>query len=91
MISKTETHRLAQRVAKRQSEMLQQAAREVAGRLPGPPRVLVTAGAGEFLAESVHQKWRGLSRVSLAEKLGPEISRAACAYAVAMLAAEIET
>ena len=91
MISTTETHRLAQRVAKRQSEMLQQAAREVAGRLPGPPHVLVTAGAGEFLAESVRQKWRGLSRVSLAEKLGSEISRAACAYAVAVLAAETET
>ncbi len=88
MISESETRRLAQRVAKRQGELLGHAAREVAGRLPEPPRVLITAGAGEFLAGTLLERWPGLLQVSLAHKLGPEVSRSAAAYALAVLAAD---
>jgi probable H4MPT-linked C1 transfer pathway protein len=46
----------------------------------------ITSGSGEFLL----RRWNlGNGRhVSLSERLGPEISEAACAHAVAMLAAE---
>ncbi len=88
LIHREETLRLAQRVAARQAELLQAAAREVAGKLPEPPRMLITAGSGEFLTAALLRP--GLAHVSLAEQFGPDISRAACAYAVAALAAESE-
>jgi probable H4MPT-linked C1 transfer pathway protein len=57
--------------------------------LPGPPDSVVLAGSGEFLARMVLQMARPAKQViSLADKLGSEISTAACAFAVAMLAAE---
>lgn len=53
-------------------------------------RVLLS-GEGEFLGRQVAaiaSCLRGASIVSLADRLGPQISRAACAYAVARLLAE---
>jgi len=67
------------------------AMREVAGRLPANPDTVVIAGSGEFLAREIvqHQDWLPPpALVSLAAQLGPELSRAACAYAVAVLRAE---
>jgi probable H4MPT-linked C1 transfer pathway protein len=63
----------------------------VAKRLPSPPRKGFLAGSGEFLAERVlhEQNAFALPAVeSLATRLGPAISQAACAYALAVLATE---
>jgi len=63
---------------------------QVAARLPMPISTLILAGAGEFLLPSVLDA-AGLgsaTRISLAETLGANLSIAACAYAVATLAAE---
>jgi (4-(4-[2-(gamma-L-glutamylamino)ethyl]phenoxymethyl)furan-2-yl)methanamine synthase len=62
--------------------------RVLAGVLPG--RVILS-GSGEALGRQVmaiHPTLAGLPVVSLAERLGPALSEAACAYAVAVLAAE---
>jgi (4-(4-[2-(gamma-L-glutamylamino)ethyl]phenoxymethyl)furan-2-yl)methanamine synthase len=54
-----------------------------------PPGVVISSGAGEFLAKSAAatslQRWR---TISLTERLGPVVSRCAPAYAVAVLAEE---
>ena len=54
------------------------------------PQTIVVAGAGEFLARLAYRSGPHLKArlVSLAEKIGPRVSQAACAYAVAVLAAE---
>jgi probable H4MPT-linked C1 transfer pathway protein len=82
---------LAERVNSRQMHILTMALTEVASHLPGPPRTVVLAGEGEVLgslAVSEQEKFPPCPVVSLGESLGPEISRAACAYALAVLAAE---
>jgi uncharacterized hydantoinase/oxoprolinase family protein len=59
----------------------------------GRPGTVVLAGAGEFLAEAALSRRLDLSSlrvVSLAQELGPALSQAACAHAVAVLAAEGE-
>jgi probable H4MPT-linked C1 transfer pathway protein len=81
---------LAVDAVERQVEILQAALRHVSATLPGPPRNVVLAGEGEFLARRV-VKEQGCTIVSLAERLGPEASTAACAYAVEILAGEEET
>jgi probable H4MPT-linked C1 transfer pathway protein len=71
--------------------LLDSAVGAVAGRLPGVPQTFVLAGSGEFLARQVLRQWRGYSParlVAVAELLGPEVSQAACAHAVAVLASE---
>jgi probable H4MPT-linked C1 transfer pathway protein len=90
-LSEAETMALASRVASRQIDQVRAAVGSVAARLPGPPRGIVVAGSGEFLAREALRGDTGLNGVpifSLAERLGPEISRAACAYALAVLASE---
>jgi probable H4MPT-linked C1 transfer pathway protein len=85
---------LARRVALHQADMLRAAARMVAARLPKRPEVLVTAGSGEFLADAVTDPelgWPDIRPLSLGEKLGPAVSHAAAAFAVAVLAAGHDT
>jgi probable H4MPT-linked C1 transfer pathway protein len=56
-----------------------------------PPRRVILSGSGEVLGRQViarHTALAGVPVVSLAERLGPSLSEAAGAYAVAMLAAE---
>jgi probable H4MPT-linked C1 transfer pathway protein len=82
---------LAERAQRGLTDALASGVDQVAGRLPGPLRTFVVAGSGEFLARSVLRRLRRESPyqiVSLAERLGPAVSDAACAYAVAALAAE---
>ena len=65
----------------------------IAGRLPAPPQTILFAGSGEFLIPRVLERQRAFPRcriVSLARALGPAVSDAACAHAVARLAAEEE-
>jgi probable H4MPT-linked C1 transfer pathway protein len=72
-------------------ELLAEAAAVVARRLQTKPRTVVLAGSGEFLGRGVLDRQTVFSHalvVSLSRRLGPEISKAACAYALAMLAKE---
>ncbi len=63
----------------------------VAQRLPALPETVIFAGEGEFLIRLALEKQERIPPcrvVSLGRELGPAISRAACAYTVAVLAAE---
>ncbi|HYT89715.1 MAG TPA: hydantoinase/oxoprolinase family protein [Gemmataceae bacterium] len=85
-----ETRKLAERALLKQVHLLTSALRQVSERLPGLQTVIL-AGSGEFLARTAlaEQEHFPLSKiVSLTEQLGPEISQAACAYALAVLASE---
>ena len=86
-----EVRKLALRACQRQAFHIQTAVESVAKRLPGPPRTVVLAGSGEFLARAVLSlmpTFAGAHVVSLSEQLGAQVSPAACAYALAVLAAE---
>jgi probable H4MPT-linked C1 transfer pathway protein len=91
-----ERKRLAEQVVLRQGKLIEAAVQRVLERLPAIPRTVIVAGEGEFLARPTAQGYGALRRgplfgcrlVSLLEWLGPEESRAACAWAVAVLAAE---
>jgi probable H4MPT-linked C1 transfer pathway protein len=82
---------LAVRAARRQVALVVHAVEAVAGRLPAPPETVILSGSGEFLAGIA---WNGQRTcppcpvVSLGQRLGPEASRAGCAYALAVLASE---
>lgn len=89
--SKAERLALAEQTLSRQMQLIQQAVTEVAARLPHPPLTLLFAGEGEFLAERAVRALPDLAacrKVHLSAKLGGALSQAACAYAVAMLAAK---
>jgi probable H4MPT-linked C1 transfer pathway protein len=80
---------LARQVRDRQLALLRTALGEVTVRLPAPPQCVVTAGSGEFLARSALRgiSWLAeLPVLSLADKEGPAVSQAACAYALIVLA-----
>jgi hypothetical protein len=65
----------------------------VARRLPGPPAAILASGSGEFLAPVVlgqQEVFPSCPLLSLAQKLGPNVSMAACAHAVAVLCREAE-
>jgi len=90
-IGPQETTKLAERALLRQVYQLTMAFDHVARCLPDPPRTVVLAGEGEFLARLVlgqQNSFRNGKVVSLAETLGAEISRAACAYSLAILATD---
>jgi (4-(4-[2-(gamma-L-glutamylamino)ethyl]phenoxymethyl)furan-2-yl)methanamine synthase len=80
------TMNLAQEVADRQQTLLRNAVTQVSAQLPSLPRTIVISGSGEFLAR---QLVTDVEIISLAEKLNPDLSSAACAYAVAVLAQEM--
>ncbi|HEY7309438.1 MAG TPA: hydantoinase/oxoprolinase family protein [Gemmataceae bacterium] len=83
--------KLAERVLLRQVMALGFAFTSVASRLPSLPQTILLAGEGEFLAKIALEEQKDIPpcpAVVLSNRLGPTISRAACAYAVAMLAAE---
>jgi (4-(4-[2-(gamma-L-glutamylamino)ethyl]phenoxymethyl)furan-2-yl)methanamine synthase len=74
-----------------QTTMLGVAINDVARRLRALPQTVLFAGEGEFLIRLTLEKQQRIPPcrvVSLGRELGPAISRAACAYAVAMLVAE---
>lgn len=84
---------IAQQVIDTQIQLLSDALHVVETRLNEEPQVMIIAGQGEFLAARVirtlglHEKRRV---VSLRKRLGPRISRAAPAYALAVLAEEMQ-
>jgi probable H4MPT-linked C1 transfer pathway protein len=86
-----ERRQYAESILKTQMAILGRAFDAVVMRLPEPPHTIVLAGDGEFLirlALKAQARLPTCRGVSLSEKLGAEISRAACAYAVAILASE---
>ena len=97
--SSTETERrsLAMRVGNRQVTLIRQALERVSENLPRPIDRLIVAGSGEFAARAaldlLPEYGSRLSSVaeviSLGDRLGPALSEAACAHAVAVLASEM--
>lgn len=82
---------LAEHVAREQRAVIGSAIATVAGRLPGTPRAVVLSGSGEFLARDVVTGSPALAAarvISLGRALGADVSAAACAHALAVLAAE---
>jgi probable H4MPT-linked C1 transfer pathway protein len=79
-----DTMNLAREIFAKQLTLLRTAVRQVSANLPSPPQTLVMSGSGEFLARRLASQ----NTISLADQLGPAISEAACAFAVATLAAE---
>jgi probable H4MPT-linked C1 transfer pathway protein len=83
-------HRLAESLRDRQQELVAAALDRVLDRLGGRPQVLLS-GSGIFVAEQVVARCprlAGAEVTSLAELFARRVSRSACAYAVARLAAE---
>ncbi len=67
----------------------------VSERLPDLPRAVIGSGSGEFVLPMAYRSPSGKklpnsTALSLSQRLGPDISAAACAYAVAVLCAEQE-
>jgi probable H4MPT-linked C1 transfer pathway protein len=73
-----------------QVRRIAQSVSQMTARLPGAVQGVVLAGAGEFLLPAVlHAASLDLpTRISLAATLGRDLSTAACAHAIAILAAE---
>lgn len=86
-VSASETNELARECQARQSEAIAGAIEQVCRQMPEPPSACVVSGSGEFLARRIATA-RALRVVSLSEQLGPGVSEAAAAYAVAVLARE---
>jgi probable H4MPT-linked C1 transfer pathway protein len=87
-----ERREVAEQVVLRQVTHIGGAIEGVAGSLPRPPETIITCGTGEFLAELALKKTvPSCPIVSLRRQLGPEVSKAACAYALAVLAAEAKS
>jgi probable H4MPT-linked C1 transfer pathway protein len=96
LMTEAETDALARRVHERQRRMIVEAMQKVSGRLPARPGTIVVSGSGECLARAavaaflteLHIRTGTIRIVSLAERAGEPVSHAACAYSLAVLAAE---
>ena len=90
--SQDDALQIARYVAGQQQLQLLRALRQVVSRLDSVCKTVVIAGAGSFLAEELVSACPLLpcdvERVLLSRLLGESASRAACAFAVARLAAE---
>lgn len=85
-VTRVELQTLAQDLRASQVGTIKEAYQRLVKKLPEPPRTLILAGAGEFLLRQLAVNNERVVLVS--QQLGPEISRAACAHAVAVLARE---
>jgi probable H4MPT-linked C1 transfer pathway protein len=86
-----ERRRYAESILLQQTTNLGWAFHKVAQRLPALLQTILAAGEGEFLIRIALQAQKDIPPcrlVSLSKELGPALSQAACAYAVAILAAE---
>jgi probable H4MPT-linked C1 transfer pathway protein len=94
--AEADRNELAERICNQQVRMIRRAIERVSSAIDGPIETVALGGSGEFLAPSVltgrPEPLRRIAAtakvVSLADQLGPAISQAACAYAVAVLAGE---
>jgi probable H4MPT-linked C1 transfer pathway protein len=88
-----ERRKLAEHALLRQVTHVGGCIEQVAGTLPGLPATIILSGVGDFLTElalSHQQTIPPCPVVHLRRELGAEVSRAAPAYALAMLASERE-
>jgi probable H4MPT-linked C1 transfer pathway protein len=84
-VTETDTTELARQAEARQAAHIGEALRKVQQRMPEPPEAFVVAGRGAFLARRILAA-SGARVISLDDHLGPQLSQAVCAYAVALLA-----
>lgn len=92
-ITADETRCIAEHIAEKQLRRLCDAAEAVASRLPGSCDNVLISGSGAFLARRVAAntpRLKDATITALPELFGPRVSDAACAFAVAKLAAERE-
>ena len=92
-ISPADVRCVAEHVAAVQLRRLTHATNLVASRLPSPCETVLISGSGAFLSRRVAAETPRLQAaqvVSLPDLFGPSVSDAACAFAVAKLAAERE-
>lgn len=92
-ITAEDTHRIAEHIAATQLHRLCESAERVASRLPSSCDNVLISGSGAFLARRVAAqtpRLRNATITALPELFGPRVSDAACAFAVAKLAAERE-
>jgi len=76
-------------IARAQAAKISVAVQGVMRRMPYPPTTIVMSGQGEFLARRLLDRLRlPADVVSLAEKLGPDVSRCATAHALAVMVRE---
>lgn len=88
-----DTRQIAEHIAAAQLRRLCEVVDRVASRLPGPCENVLISGSGSFLARRVaaqSTRLREATVTALPEVFGPRVSDAACAFAVAKLAAERE-
>jgi (4-(4-[2-(gamma-L-glutamylamino)ethyl]phenoxymethyl)furan-2-yl)methanamine synthase len=80
----------AEAVEREQWVRLERALRRVVARLTGAPHCIAISGSGEFLARRLAQAAADSANlVSLGDRLGPGVSVAATAHALAVLACEL--
>jgi len=89
LFSRDDAQRAASVINETQLDLLTTAVRQVLGKMESPPTTIVFSGHGEFLSRALVQRLGlGCPTISLTEQLGPQVSRAACAHALAVLANE---
>ena len=89
LFSRNDAERAAAVIQETQLDLLSQAAQQVIHRMPAPPTTVVLSGQGEFLARRLCQRLKLSGKViSLSEELGENVSRSACAHALAVLSRE---
>ena len=77
-------------IARAQLSKVAIAAQGVVRRMSSPPTTVVACGQGEFLASRLLERMKlGATLVSLGKELGPDLSRAATAHALAVIAREM--
>lgn len=80
----------AQSIATAQRDLLMTALKTVLQRMKGLPETVIISGQGEFLARRLIDDLRLAAKVvSLSSSLGPLVSQAATAHALAVLAREV--
>jgi probable H4MPT-linked C1 transfer pathway protein len=87
-----EAVRLAHQVAMRQNYLLELAINSVTSEMPKPLQCLVLAGSGEILAAPLVAESGILGKVEtkrISQLVSPMVSNVACAYALAVLAGEL--
>ncbi|NLX95456.1 MAG: H4MPT-linked C1 transfer pathway protein [Rhodopirellula sp.] len=91
LIERSETLAIARFVAEAQLRTVVHAAKRVVGRMSALPRTVVISGQGEFFALRVVRRLGFASEViSLGKELGPNVSQAATAHALAVIARKNE-
>ncbi len=89
MFDDADAQAAATAIVQAQLAALEVAAQGVLRRLPSPVETVIISGQGEFLARRLADRLKLPARVvSLNDELGPQLSRAAPAHALAVLARE---